>query len=476
MKRSVREHIHKHHLFESGDNVLVAVSGGVDSMVLLHWLHHFCANISVTAAHVDHNLRPESVNDSRLVQKFCAAEGIPFVNETLKAADYTAGANIQAEARRLRYNALETAASLHGCRKIATAHHADDQLETIWMAFARGTWGEGNWGIPPKRRADHADIEVVRPFLPVEKSEIKAYAANYQIAYAEDESNASDKYTRNRFRRMLPLLKAENPSMLDQLQPQLDRLNDERDWMKQEAEAALSKVAVFQNDHVELSCSALIERHAALQQHMVKIILGALYESSSATPSAIHIDACLRLATADHPSARIDLPGGLQAERMYDRLFFRPAPQSLPDAGCCQQINIPGTVNVETGVLHAWDTDELPAALQDPGQLVLSAAEIEFPLHVRTRRRQDVMQPAGMHGTKKLKRILIDAKVPALWRNTWPVIVDNSGWVVWVPGVKKGSAAWTERLPKEAPYVVLNFTSAPSFQERFEQMVKIHSK
>ena len=230
MNRNVLELIKKHQMLSPGDHLVVALSGGRDSMALLHLMLSLREQLSITvsAAHYNHNLRgEESLRDEAFVREYCREHEIPLAVGSGDVSGYAAehGVGIEEAARLLRYNFL---LSLEG--KIATAHNADDNLETLLMHLIRGTGLHGLGGIPPVRD------RLIRPLLTVERAAIDAYCLSNHIPYVEDSTNSEDFCLRNRLRhQVLPLLRQENPGIAGDLSRLSLLLRDEDAYLAQEA-------------------------------------------------------------------------------------------------------------------------------------------------------------------------------------------------------------------------------------------------
>ena len=200
-------------LFNSSDYLLLAVSGGIDSMVMLHYLNEVknTLNVKIAVAHFDHQKRKESFLDCQLVKDIC--EKLSIECFTSKLED-DSSQNFHDYARKMRYDFFYKTAKKIGANKIVLAHNANDNAETILMRLTRGSSFEGYRGI--LERANYLDIEIVRPLLEVSRNEIVEYQENNNISYNEDSSNLEDHYTRNRYRHhVLPFLEQENPRYLE---------------------------------------------------------------------------------------------------------------------------------------------------------------------------------------------------------------------------------------------------------------------
>ena len=387
-----------------GDVLIAAVSGGMDSMAMLHCLLSLQQelSVSVSAAHYNHNLRgAESNRDADLVKTFCAEQGIPFFYGSGHVASYAAehSMGIEEAARALRYAFLE---SLDPNAWILTAHNADDNLETLLMHLIRGAGLHGLTGILSRRD------RILRPMLEISRAEIEAYVSACGIPYVEDSTNKSDQYFRNRIRHYVtPVLLAENPALLTNLQQMCDGLRADEDYLAQQAK--LAQEAVIAGN--ALSCTGLLALHPALRVRVLTAFLSPISAVSS-----VHLRAALELCQTDRPSARLSLPGGCTLCRSYDQLtLLSPAPDRNP---------VP-SVWIAPGQTIRFGPWEItcrhgPAPEDLRGLWAIPFSEAFPPLMVRTRQPGDRMTGPG--GTRKLSDIMIDKKVPARWRDTMPVV------------------------------------------------------
>lgn len=382
-------------MLQPGDRVVCAVSGGADSMALL-WAMYLLKeklNICLSAAHFDHHLRgEESTQDRAFVEAFCRDYGIPCV---CGEGNVTAGEKgLEAAAREARYAFLN---ALEG--KIATAHTADDNAETILMHLIRGTGLKGLGGINPQRG------KIIRPMLTVTRQEVEAFLAEYSIPYVSDSSNETDAFLRNRIRHhIMPLLKEENPSLAQNLTATALRLRQD--------EAALEVQAVI-TDRV----SQLCEMPLAVQS---RVLCKLLKSWGVREPEAEHIRLVKALIDGDNPSAAVSLPGNVIVAREYDRLVLREEVLPIPP----RELNCPGVTEIpELGMRFFCEetTCEAGFAVNARGKIIL-----------RSRCPGDKMRLPG--GTKELKKLFIDRKIPAAQRCRVPVLADDAG-VLGVPGI-----------------------------------------
>ena len=415
MNRNVLELIKKHQMLSPGDHLVVALSGGRDSMALLHLMLSLREQLSVTvsAAHYNHNLRgEESLRDEAFVREYCREHEIPLAVGSGDVSGYAAehGVGIEEAARLLRYDFL---LSLEG--KIATAHNADDNLETLLMHLIRGTGLHGLGGIPPVRD------RLIRPLLTVERAAIDAYCLSNHIPYVEDSTNREDFCLRNRLRhQVLPLLRQENPGIAGDLSRLSLLLREEDAYLAQEA-AKLMEACLREGG---LSVAALLELPEIMQRRILRQFLSQVPELSES-----HIEAARNLLHSPSPSAKLSLPGGNTLCRVYDLLSLNlPTKQEVPSPALLS----PG----ERVIWGRWEIalekgicpEKLP-----PGTVALN---IEGSVLLRTRLPGDRIRLPG--GEKKLKSYLIDCKIPAYLRDSLPVAVFEET-IVAVPPL---TAAW----------------------------------
>ncbi|MBE6963354.1 MAG: tRNA lysidine(34) synthetase TilS [Ruminococcaceae bacterium] len=399
-------------------SVLCAVSGGLDSMCLLHLLSDWgrTRNITVTAAHFNHRLRgAESDGDEAFVRKWCGEHGIPFVSESGDVAGYAAetGQSIEEAARTARYAFLERQRQATGCAFVLTAHHADDNAETMLLHLLRGTGSRGLAGIPPRRGA------IARPFLSVTRAELAAYAQEHQILFVEDSTNALDEVSRNVLRhKVLPVLRELNPKAVENMTRTAQQLRRDEDALTSMAEALLERCCREECDALYLDAEACL---AAAEAVFTRAVHAALAQKAGGRRdlTAAHVEAVCALLYAV-PGKTASLPYGLTARRDARELVIagaEPTPQAADIA--------PG----ETVRFGTW---RVMLAADGPGR-PLSAPE-GARLTVTSWDRNDRMTLPGSRGERSLKRLCADAGISPAQRDAMPVLrVD--GQAAAVPGV-----------------------------------------
>ncbi|WCN37778.1 tRNA lysidine(34) synthetase TilS [Aneurinibacillus uraniidurans] len=443
----VQHFIKEHTLLRAGDAIVVAVSGGPDSVALLHLLVGLREqyDLHLTVAHLNHCFRgKESEADSKYVQELCAKLAVPCVAESIDVPRIMAetGAGTQEAARQVRYHFLHRVAKETESRIIATAHHADDQAETVLMRLVRGTGMEGLSGIPIQREKE--GLSIIRPLLAVTREEIEAYCAAHELQPRHDRSNDSDTYLRNRIRRhWLPLMKQENPHLTDAITQLTVLARDENDLMDQIARDTLAEIIHTKKmNTIVIVQNGFVLHHVALQRRMIKLILSYLLKSDIGNIRYFHIEHIRQIIADTYPSGRLDLPGGIQVRREYQRVIFSSIYKDVSIPPYIYTLEVPGMtyipeINRTFRSYFGKRTDTKNVNL--PGTFaVFDPAKIKGKLYVRQRRDGDRMTVLGMTGTKKVKDIFIDAKIPQSDRESIPLLTDESQ-ILWIPGVRRSA-------------------------------------
>jgi hypoxanthine phosphoribosyltransferase len=460
--RTAERRIRDAGLLAQGDAVVVAVSGGPDSVALLHVLFALSQRREwgwrLIAAHVNHGFRgAESDEEAAYVERLAAQLGLPFelIRLDMPAELAATGENAQAASRARRYEFLHEAAAKHGAGKIALAHHADDQAETVLMRVLRGTGLSGLAGIPERRR--EKKVELIRPFLRIYKSEIMEYCYSHNLLFYRDSSNDSLKYARNRIRlEAMPLLLGYNPQLPEALNRLAATAADEDSFLEEAAEAAFRRMAKQEQAGPEraytVERTAFIELHVALQRRIVKLILSCLVSGDLVDFTMLE-QARQAIVQTERANLALDLGGCCRLVREYDRVTFL-VPVDNREAQPFLYIleeNAASLPMPELGLeLRIEPATDGVASIRDDGEdsAVFDADRLAYPLTVRPRRSGDRMRPFGLNGSKKVKDIFIDEKVPPRLRDRLPLMTDREGRILWIPGVKRSDYAAAEKGTK----------------------------
>ena len=454
--KEIQQFIKQHDLFSKGSRILVACSGGVDSMTLLHylWEHQEDYNVKVGAVHVDHMLRgEESAADGRFVQSYCENLGIPFYggNVPVPAILKQQGGNVQTVCREGRYAFFDEIMQRHAYHFLATAHHAEDQLETVCMQIAKGIHPHG---MPIRRIVTNGLL--IRPFLPVDKATLYTYAKERQIPFREDPSNQQDAYMRNRIRHhVVPHFVKENPSVVNRIVPLTNELREDHSFLLQLTEEWLASCISFtKNGYPSMRVKAFCDMPTALQRRAIPLLLNYLYdkENNAIFYKSDLIRQLLEHLQSDQGNAVIDLPGGFQFIRSYDWFIFEPK-QEIDE----KRMVLPQGEKVywHTQTWFYWeDVHKLE------NDILLNAKEIAFfnlpkaslPLSVRQRKEGDRMTVKGMTNAKRLSRLFIDEKVNRHLRDRLPILVTSKDEVCGIPELRYNYNFTTEQTA-ESKYI-----------------------
>ena len=391
--------IREYDMFPAGTVVVCAVSGGADSMCLLHYLSQR-GDLTLHAAHFDHRLRgEESDRDAAFVRDWCERNHIPF---HLGSGDVSAEAKkrkkgVEETARALRYDFLSQLARELNAHSVATAHNAGDNAETVLMHLLRGSGLQGLTGIAPRQG------RYVRPLLTTPRSDIEVYLEKHHVGHVEDSTNADDAYTRNRVRhQLIPVLEELSPGFVDRMARIIPRLRADNDALDSLARQSFLQ-AWRQGEDLVIPASLIAQDPAPIALRTLRMLLG---EANGRDCSAAHLEALYRLACSDDPSGQVSLPGGLTARREYDGLILTREAPAKPIAAFAPREGdnpVPGTAWTAVVEGPAW-----------PG------------LVVRPRERGDALTlPGRPH--KRLKELMIDQKLPRWERQRVPVAADGDG-------------------------------------------------
>ena len=421
-------------MISSGTHVLCAVSGGADSVCLLHWLYGLRTQwgFTLTAAHYNHNLRgEESRRDADFVRSFVET-CCPDVTLILGSGDVSGQAarnktGIEETAREMRYAFLRETARQVGATVIATAHNAEDNAETVLLHLIRGSGLRGLTGIPPKRD------NIVRPLLTTHRAEIEEYLRRYGLPHVEDSSNRDERFARNRVRRqLLPLLKDMQPQFVDHMSRTARLLAEDEEYLTGQARQALTVQKI--SGGLSICAAHIAAQPDALAVRMVRLVLDELTGDGGTCASA-HLQAVVGLCRGQDPSARFSLPGGILVRRVYEKLEL--VREETAQELTCAPLPLPGQLTLPGGVITAQRMTYEENA-QTPESFYLACAKVKDGLVVRPRREGDKLSRPGRPG-RTLKKILIDEKIPSHRRDSIPVL-DCAGRVAAVIGLGPDSA------------------------------------
>lgn len=407
-----------------GNSVVVAVSGGPDSMALLSLMSDIKKeiDIEVICAHVNHNVRKESADEKVFVERFCRDHNIVF--ESMKIEDY-GDDNFHNEARTKRYNYFGNIVHKYNSKYLLTAHHGDDLIETILMRIVRGSTLRGYSGF--SRIVEMGDYKIIRPFINITKDEIFAYNKKNKILFVQDKSNNKDVYTRNRYRKyMLPFLKKEDNNVHNKFYKFSKTLIEYNDYIDRQVSRVIKNV-YSQN---VLLIDKFLELDYIIAMKIIYIILENAYQDDLMLITDHHAELIYNLIKSDKANLSMHLPNNVKAVKSYNNfmLVFGVSNNNDYEIQLSEFVNLPNGKNIQM---------VKKSSLNDNNVIRLNSSELHMPLHVRTRQNGDRMYVKGMIGSKKIKDIFIDEKIPMADRDVWPVVMDSNNVIVWLPGLKK---------------------------------------
>lgn len=466
MEQEVLSFIDRHRLIQGPARVLVGVSGGPDSMALLYFLNRYKhkLNIDLIALSVDHQLRGEiSQAEGEYVKAICNHWSIPFIQMDIDVKSYIKKnkTSQQTASRELRYDAYEKALEKTNAKYLALGHHADDQVETMLMALTKVTRPEVLSGIPIHRPFNRS--EIIRPFLSVNKNMIELYCEKHNLNPRYDASNEDLDYERNYFReRIVPLLQERNPNIYKTAQIMSENLQTDNTYLNEEAQLLFDSLMEKQNktNSFKLDRETFRNFSKPLQRRVYKLILDYLYTHGCSELSYKHEAIFMQLIEERASNHSLDFPLGLKLEKSYENIqFFFPETKEKDTTFNPLEINIGETLNLDQDrkLTSSIIEDNLDLKTSDSNIYFCEKASVELPLKVRKRRPGDRMSWQGLNGSKKVKDILIDRKVPRIKREELLIVTDNKDELLWIIGLIKGSP---EKKAGTGPYIQLKYEEA----------------
>ena len=404
--------------------VVLAISGGPDSMVLLNLVLKFKSskNLNIVCAHVNHKLRKESEEEEKFVKNYCKENGIIF--ELLTIDEYKTSKFSEADARNRRYKFFNELILKYDAKYLLTAHHGDDLMETILMRITRGSKINGYSGFDVITKFDN--YKLVRPLIYETKDSILNYAKENGINYAIDKSNNDDKYTRNRYRKyILPVLKNENENVHRKFLKYSNELKESENFINSLVEEKIN--GIYIDDIIDLK--KLRNEQSYLQKRIVMEILLIIYKDKISLINDKHLNKILKVINDNKKSEIIELPSSFIFEKKNDKIFFYKKVENIS-----YEFILNDKVILPDGKRIEYVDDK---SLNNNFYARLSSKEISLPLKIRTIKSGDKMSVKNMNGTKKISDIFTDCKVSRGLRKSWPIVVDSNDNIVWLPGLKK---------------------------------------
>jgi tRNA(Ile)-lysidine synthase len=443
--RSITEFLQKFRLLANGDRILIAVSGGPDSVALLHILCDLRDELGLhlEVAHLQHGIRgAEAAADARFVAELAEKLQLPFHLKEVDLPQMKSDAgkgNLEALARAERYHFFGDIAQQRRLDKVATAHTQDDQAETMLMWFLRGAGAKGLGGMAPLQKLRVAggettqELVVVRPLLEISKAELLQYLSDRQFAYRMDKSNQDPAFLRNWIRtELLPMIgRRIDPRVPVRLGQLGELLRDENSYLDDLARERLT--GLLGKD--ELTRGGLLDVPTALRRRILRLWIKQTRGQLRGL-DFVHIEEMLRLIAQGPPQGRVSIPGGWELERQYERLRLTKRSRKLPRVCYSYPLEIGSVLTIpEAHLLIHSRTVAAPLRLPPPGlmEAMFDLNEVGGSLSVRNFRRGDRFQPLGMKGHKKVKDLFIEKRVPLPIRACWPLLAHGDE-IIWIPG------------------------------------------
>ncbi|MEG0475554.1 MAG: tRNA lysidine(34) synthetase TilS [Carnobacterium sp.] len=450
----------QHHAYwKPTDRLLVAVSGGVDSMVLVDLIHHLPATLKpwFGVVHVNHKLREVSDEEEAFLKNYCQEKKIPFFCTQWKRADHPATGE-EAAARNFRYTFFQEMMVAHKATHLVTAHHGDDQVETILMRLVRGGQLGNMAGIRTVRTFGSGKL--VRPLLKYSKEELYAYSRQHRLRYYEDESNTSLKYTRNRYRQtIVPLLKQENPKVLNHFNDFSEDLLDVLHLSEQLIQEKINRVTIEAKPGFwKLTIPVFLSYEPALQRQILMRLLVKVFNADPIDSLRQQTNEVIALMVNAKPNSQLNLPNGWRVRREYEQLMIEKPPMVLPVQKNQEQKLVPeqwttlangGQIGLFRVAAHAEPPD------QGHQHIWLDPEEVVLPLTIRHRKPGDRMSLKGMEtGHKKIKSIFIDQKIPLKQRDEVYLITDATNEIIWLVEYKESRLS-IQRETDKIQYILI---------------------
>jgi tRNA(Ile)-lysidine synthase len=430
-----------------GDTIVVGVSGGPDSVCLLHLLKTVSKRfpLRLHIAHLDHGLRgEESIADARFVERLADEWKIPVSIESISVTALARQKRIslQVAAREARYAYFQQIAEKLQSRWIALGHTADDQAETFLLRLLRGAGARGLSSIPPFREirtAQRPQTYIIRPLLDVRRKEILSYLKTRSIPYREDSSNLKGLYLRNRLRQeVVPLLTSYNPSLIETLCRTAELLREEQDFLLAQAAQALSRLKVDQSGSgLALNRAEFLGLHRVLQRLVLREAM-AKVKGDLVGVSYRHLEDVLSLISSGKTGKYLKMPGGICIRLVYDRIWISSLQGDAPRNAKERievSLSIPGEFDLPLLRVRVKVSLKDGYSQSDPRHCAaFDFSKIHPPFMIRSRMPGDYFFPTGMGGKrKKLQDFFVDHKIPQHERNRIPLLTASEG-ILWVMG------------------------------------------
>ena len=438
LKNKMLEIIRENNLIQPKEKVIVALSGGPDSVCLLHLLHELKAELDIKlyAFHLNHQIRGlDAHRDAWYCLSLCDEYEIPFFVDSTDVPRYaqTMKMTMEEAAREVRYKKLFHLKTVLNADKIAVAHNLDDQVETVLMRMMRGT---GLYGL--KGMEYQLSNGIIRPLLSFQKKEIIDELQQKGIQWQVDTTNQEENYTRNKIRlSMIPLMEECYPATKENIFRMSASIREDSQYIEQNAMSFFEENhSLINSNTVKLELDDFFDVDLTIQKRSVRYAINAVLHSLKGIET-VHLDNVIQLAKR-HGDAQINLPKNLTVYKKQSELYFSTEELKKDILSFFYELGQNETIDIaeisseiETKVLFKDKDFVLSTGTY---KKAFDLDKISGKLFVRSREAGDRIKPMGLEGTKKIKNIFIDAKVPLSERNRIPIICDEAGNILWVVG------------------------------------------
>ncbi|MCG2709038.1 MAG: tRNA lysidine(34) synthetase TilS [Thermodesulfovibrionales bacterium] len=425
--------IKKHSMLFEKDRVLIGLSGGPDSVCLLHALNNLKDEykLSLHAIYIDHGLRPDEIPaEIEFCKKLCETLGVPFLTKSVDVKSYAKEycLNKQEAARELRYKIFEDVALEIGSSRIALAHNADDQAETFFMRILRGAGQKGLSGIPPVRG------KIIRPLIEIERKDIEEFLDGISQSFIVDSSNLKKDYFRNWLRlAVMPEFKRQNPELIRTISRTSEIIREEDNYLELIVTKTLMRLIPKKTDRtIELFLVPLETMDRVILRRVLRRAIDAVKGLRGI--GFVHIEDIIELVKRGNSGDRIYLPKGIRVIKGYSTLILTSEQPSKLGA---YSLNVPEELALkESGILiksSFADSAEIPC--DGKSKVIIDAERIKLPLVVRARKSGDLFYPFGFGKRKKLQDFFVDEKIPRDERDSIPIVLSGND-VVWIAGYR----------------------------------------
>jgi len=411
-------------LIKENDTCILALSGGPDSMCLLHLLLEVKkeTNYNLICAHVNHNTRPSCEEEKIFLEQYLESKKIPL--EYFKIENYQKGHFTEEEGREKRYEFLKEIYKKYHGDFLFTAHHKDDLTETVIMRLLRGSTLNGYIGI--KKESVWDGVKMIRPLLDKRKKEILEYLDFFHIPFVVDESNESDIPLRNKIRHhILPAIENLEPNFVDKIVQYSETLEKAQNILTEEIEEKKQKVL----EKKKIKTEEFLNLSTAWQEELLKEYIKEIYQKNLFKITKKHLILALDMIQNEKSSLKINFPDKKTLFKNKDYIWLEEEKKKEP---YCIKVE-KKTILPNGDLLKEIESYEE----KSNNEIHLNSKELSFPLYITTRSPGMKMEVKNLNGTKKISDILINSKIPMERKEEIPILIDNEGKVLWILGIKK---------------------------------------